>query len=85
MDLELLKVEYRGIEIAPDGKHGSVTVSEYWRVTARRLDTGQCEVILKPRERRQTYRLTMTKAGWRIVGIDEEPNLPKIETEECPP
>jgi hypothetical protein len=84
MDLELIKVDYRTIVVDPDGRNGSVTVSEFWRVTWRHVGTDQCEVILKPRERRQTYQLSTTDEGWRIVRIIEEPNLPKIETEECP-
>ena len=84
MDLELVKVEYRNIVINPDRVTGLVTVSEYWRVTWRHLGTDKCDVILKPRERRQTYRFQKAGADWRIVGIDEEPNPPPIETQECP-
>jgi len=84
MDLELVRIEYRSVVVDPDGKNGSVAVSEFWRVTSRHLGTGECEVILKPRERRQTYRLTTTGQGWRIIRIEEDPNPPKLETEECP-
>jgi hypothetical protein len=84
MDLELVKVVYRTVMVDQGGKTGSVAVSEYWRVTYRRIDTHKCEVILKPRERRQTYRLQTTPGGWRIFKVEEEPNLPKIETQECP-
>ena len=84
MDLELVRVDYRKVMVDPAGTTGSVAVSEYWRVTYRRIDTHKCEVILKPRERRQTYRLQTTASGWRIFKVEEEPNLPKIETQECP-
>ncbi len=84
MELELLGVEYRKIEVSPEENTGSVAVSETWRVTWRHLGTDACEVILKPRVRRQTYRLQRFGRRWLIVGIEEEPNLPKIETQECP-
>lgn len=84
MDLELIKIEYRSIVVDSGGKSGSVAVSEFWRITSRHLGTGQCEVILKPRERRQTYHLTRTDHGWRIIRMEEDADLPPIETEECP-
>ena len=83
MELKLVDVKYHEVVLEPDGRHGSVAVSEFWRVTFRHIGTDKCEVVLKPRDRRQTYRLESTGLGWRIVAIEEEPNLPKLETEEC--
>jgi hypothetical protein len=84
MELKLVDVKYRDVALESDGKHGSVAVSEFWRVTFRHIGTDECDTILKPRERRQTYRLESSGLGWRIIAIEEEPNLPKLETEECP-
>jgi len=83
MDLDLVHVYYRSMKLSQDHKNGSVDVSEYWRITWRRISTNECDVVLKPLERRQTYFLKATDQGWRIVRIVEEPNSRKIETESC--
>lgn len=83
MDLDLVRVTYRSMKLAQDRRSGSIDVSEFWRITWRRISTNDCDVVLKPLERRQTYFLKATDQGWRIVRIVEEPNSRKIETESC--
>ena len=83
MDLDLVHVTYWNMKLGQDRKSGSVDVSEFWRITWRRQSTNECDVVLKPQERRQTYFLKATDQGWKIVRIVEEPNSRKIETESC--
>ena len=83
MDLDLVHVYYRNMRLGQDHRSGSVDVSEFWRITWRRISTNDCQVVLKPLERRQTYFLKATDQGWRIVRIVEDPNSRRIEKESC--